>query len=114
MSAPHLPAGFEDLQPFAEKWALATESQRAAERRHSTPAELRAFYEAVLKRLPEILERIDRHPLGNVQGVDLPLFWMALSLAEIAPHIELYGGDPLVPFSFREERLHSDHAEVAD
>jgi hypothetical protein len=110
----NLPSGFEDLQPFADKWAHATEYERAAERRRSKPVELRAFYDAAVKRLPDILARIDRYPLDAVQGDDVHLFRMALSLAEVAPHIELYDSDPRVPFAFQEERLRGHHCNVAD
>ncbi len=91
-----LPQEFAELQPFAGKWAKPTEYERAAERRTATPEQLNAFYDAVLLRLPEILERIDRYPLGEVAGGDRPLFHMALSLAEIAPKVELYKPDPHV------------------
>jgi len=107
-----LPAGYADLQPFADKWAQPAEYERAAERRRSSPAELKAFYDAVFKRLPDILEAVDRYPLGQVGEADLPLYYMALSLAEIAPHVEFYNCDPRVPFAFREERMFGTHAGI--
>jgi len=110
----NLPEGFEDLAPFAAKWARATEYERVAERRRSTPEQLRAFYDALLNRLPDILKRVDAYPLGKVEGADRHLFHMALSLAEIAPHIEFYKADPNVPFSFDEERLKGHHCGVPD
>src|SRR6266700_3068228 len=100
-----LPEEFSPLRPYVEKWALATEYERAAERRRSTTEELKSFYDTALPLLPAILERADKYPLGQVDGVDRPLFHMALSLAEIAPHIEFYRGDPRVPFAFKEERM---------
>ncbi len=109
-----LPGEFSPLQPFADKWALATEYERAAERRRSTPNELRAFYDAGLPFLEAILERADRYPLGEIAGIDRQLFHIALSLAEIAPHVEFYGADPHVPFAFSEERMlgvHCDHPD---
>ena len=109
-----LPKEFKDLQPFAERWALATEYERAAERRRSTPAEIKTFYGAVLKRLPEILERVDQYPLGKIEGADRHLFHLALSLSEVAPHVEFYDCDPRVPFAFREERLVGLHSGIAD
>ena len=109
-----LPGGFEALQPFADRWALATEYERAAERRRSTPADIKAFYDAGLKCLPEILKRADQYPLGQITGVDSSLFHLALSLAEVAPHVEFYDCDPRVPFAFREERLVGAHCATAD
>lgn len=109
-----LPQEFAELQPFAGKWAKPTEYERAAERRTATPQQLGTFYDAVLPRLPEILERIDRYPLGAVAGADRLLFHMILSLAEIAPHVEFYKSDPHVPFAFKEERMFGLHSGIAD
>ncbi len=109
-----LPQEFAELQPFVGKWAKPTEYERAAERRAATPEQLNAFYGAILFRLPEILERIDRHPLGAVAGADRLLFHMTLSLAEIAPHVEFYKSDPHVPFAFKEERMLGLHSGIAD
>ena len=39
------------------------------------------------------------------------LFYLAFALAEVAPHIELYRGDPNVPHSFDEERFIAAHGE---
>ncbi|MEI9995313.1 MAG: hypothetical protein WDM91_12015 [Rhizomicrobium sp.] len=109
-----LPQEFAELQPFAGKWAKPTEYERAAERRSATPEQLKAFYDAILLRLPDILERIDRYPLGEVTGGDRLLLHMALSLAEIAPHVEFYKSDPHVPFAFKEERMFGMHSGIAD
>jgi hypothetical protein len=109
-----LPAEFSELQPFAERWARATEYERAAERRGSTPAQLQSFYDAAIKHLPLILERIDRHPLNGIQGDDVHLFHMAMSLAEVAPHVEFYDCDPKVPFAFREDRMLGYHSGKPD
>ncbi len=109
-----LPHEFAELQPFAAKWAKPTEYERAAERRGATPKQLNAFYEAVILRLPEILERIDRYPLGAVAGADRLLFHMILSLAEVAPHVEFYKSDSNVPFAFKEERMFGVHSGIAD
>jgi len=79
-----LPKQFAELQPFAATWALATEYERAAQRRRSQPHDLQAFYAAAIKKLPAILKRVDKYPLGKIEGVDVHLFRLALSLAEIA------------------------------
>jgi hypothetical protein len=109
-----LPSGFEDLQPFAAKWALPTEYERAASRRSSTPNELGAFYNASLARLPDIIQRVDAYSLGHIPEADRPLFYIALSLAEVAPHVELYKSDPRVPFAFQEDRMFGAHSGKAD
>lgn len=109
-----LPPEFPDLQPFAEKWALPTEDERAAARRSARPDELKTFYDAMLVRMPEILERMDRYPLGQVEGADSHLFHMALSLAEVAPHVEFYKLNPNVPFAFNEMRMIGPHSSRRD
>jgi len=109
-----LPEGFSELQPFADTWAHATEYERAAERRRSKPAQLKAFYDVAVRHLPAILERVDRHPLNGIEGQDVHLFHIALSLAEVAPHVEFYDCDPKVPFAFREERMLGQQAGIAD
>jgi|ERR1051326_1714875 hypothetical protein len=109
-----LPPGFAELETFAAKWAKPTEYERAAARRASSPDELNAFYVAALKRLPEILERIDHYALDKVEGADRQLYHIALALAEVAPHVEFYKSNPNVPFAFREDRMFGVHSGVAD
>ncbi|MBY0510279.1 MAG: hypothetical protein K2P94_09005 [Rhodospirillaceae bacterium] len=108
------PPEFSDLEPFAAKWAKATEDDRAAARRSATPAELQSFYDAALRRLPEILKRVDAYPLGEIEGKDQPLFHLALSLTEVAPHVEFYKCDPNVPYAFKETRMFGRHAATPD
>lgn len=100
-----LPKGFEDLSPYAGKWSLATHDERYVVRRQATPEELKAFYDAMLPRMEEILDLADKYPLGQMPEDVENLFFMALSIAEVSPHIELYGGNPLVPHSFEESRF---------
>jgi hypothetical protein len=104
-----LPPGFEALSPFVEGWALDTQDERYAKRATVSEAELRAFYDAVLPELEAILAEVDRFPIGQLPDTHRALYALALSMAEIAPHVELYRGNPLVPFAFEEARFKSDH-----
>lgn len=106
-----LPAAFASLSPFTS-WALGTQDARQHKRITSTKAELKAFYDAVLPELPKMLEYVDQYPLGQVPAEAKPVFWMALSMAEVAPHVELYRGDPKVPHSFDEARFVAEHGRV--
>jgi hypothetical protein len=114
MTSKALPKEFASLEPFVKKWALATEYERGAQRRSSTAANLKAFYDAILPLVPAILKRADKYPVGKIEGVDRDLFYMALSLVEIAPHIEFYKGNPLVPFAFQEDRMLGAHSAQPD
>ena len=106
-----LPAGYEDLQPYTD-WALPTADQRQAKRRASSKEDLRSVYDAILPRLKEILAEADKSPLGKLPAEMQPLYNMALSLAEIAPHIELYRGNPAVPYAFEESRFVAAHGDL--
>ena len=104
-----LPPGFEDLEPLAPRWAVATEAERQAVRRGCTNEELRAFYNTLLPRLEAVLNAADEYPLGEMPANVEQLFLIALSLAEVAPHVELYDGSPTVPYAFEETRFNAMH-----
>ena len=85
-----LPEGFEDLAPYAD-WALEPERARTAKKVESSMEELRAFYDAMMPRLEEIIAYLD----GVADGDDRPepayrLYLMSLSLVEIANLVEIY------------------------
>ena len=108
-----LPKSFESLEPLVANWAQPTQNGRQQRRIASSRGELRAFYDAMLPRLEDILAYVDKFPLGELPPDAERLFCLALSLAEVAPHIELYRGDPKVPYSFDEARFVADHGAVA-
>jgi hypothetical protein len=105
-----LPAGFEALAPFLD-WALPTADARQNKRRASSREELRAFYDAAFPLASAILAKADEYPLGTLPEDLRPIYNIALSLAEVAPHIELYRGDPGVPYAFEESRFTAVHGD---
>ena len=107
-------ANFEGLSPYFAKWAQPTEYGRSDARRASTPEELKAFYDASVPHLPAILKKVDQYPVGQLPDDVKPLFYIALSIAEIAPNVEFYDNSPGVPFAFEESRLIGDHCAIAD
>ncbi|WP_374626812.1 hypothetical protein [Pandoraea sp.] len=109
-----LPKGFEMLEPLVADWALPTQNERQHRRINSSRGELRYFYDNMLPHLSAILAHIDRYPLGQLPDEAARLSSLALSLAEIAPHIELYGGDPKVPHSFDESRFVAEHGDLVN
>lgn len=108
MTNKSLPPAFADLAPFLD-WALASADERYNHRRNASRAELKAFYDAILPRTEAILALVDQYPLGALPVELHPLYHLALSLAEVAPHIELYGGAPGVPYAFDETRFVATH-----
>ena len=103
-----VPAGFEALQSFA-KWNLLTADERTAARREASTEELKEFYDAVLPHIEAVLDECDKFELGKLPESHRGIFNIALSMAEIAPHIEFYKGDTGVPFAFEEERFIAVH-----
>jgi len=103
-----VPEGFESLTKFS-KWNLVTADERTTTRRNATEAELAAFYDGVLPHIEAVLDECDKFALGELPESHQGIFNLALSLAEIAPHIEFYKGETGVPFSFEEGRMLAVH-----
>lgn len=105
-----LPESFSDLAPFAD-WCLDTQDARQLKRRNSSTEQLRAFYAAMTPRMRDILKEVDQFPLGTLPESHRGLFSLALSFAEVAPNIELYGGSPSVPYAVEESRMKARHGQ---
>ncbi len=90
MPKPCLPEAFRDLEPWLA-WSLATERERSAKRQSSTMQEIKAFYGVMLARMEAILPYLEQFPPDNVPLQTERLFYLTLSLAEVAPAAELYG-----------------------
>lgn len=107
-----LPTHLATFASQTAEWALATQNERQHKRLHSSREALKSFYTTALPVLQDILNYVDQFPVGEIPPEGQPVFYIALSLAEVAPHIELYRGDPKVPFSFEEARFVADHGAV--
>lgn len=106
-----LPEGFETLETWVADWSQPTQNRRWDKRLRSTREEITAFYHAVAPELERILAYVDRFPLGALPPDAARLYDLAMMTAEIAPNVELYGGDPAVPFSFEERRFIANHGD---
>lgn len=100
-----LPADFSELENFVAKWALGTAKQRHLARLSATKQELADFYQAILPQMRPLLAALDQYPLGSLPEELHKLYWLSLSFAEVAPHIELYNGSVGVPYAFEEPRF---------
>ena len=98
-----LPAGFADLEPYAE-WAQATETARNHKRIDSTQADIEAFANAMLPRLDMICSYLDAYPLDTMPEDTRRLYYMLLSVAEVAPSTEGYHA-PSVPYGYDSRRF---------
>jgi len=109
-----LPGAFRDLQRFVQGWSLPSQNQREAARRGSSAQERREFYEAAVPRLGAIIDYLDQFPLDSMPEDARRLLHLTLSVAEIAPNVELYKGSATVPFSFEETRFVAAHGDRKD
>jgi len=75
----------------------------------ATKEELKDFYDGVLPHVEAILDECDRYVLGTLPESHRGIFNLALSMAEIAPHVEFYRGEPGVPYAFEEARFIAVH-----
>ena len=109
-----LPADFSSLEPYVAKWALGTSKQRHLARLNSTKQDLQAFYDAILPEMRNLLAALDQYPLGSLPEELHKLYWLSLSFAEVAPHIELYKGSVGVPYAFEEKRFVYETGDVVN
>lgn len=103
-----VPPGFEDLAAYS-KWNLMSADERTSARAKASEQELREFYNGVLPHVEAILDECDKFPLGELPESHRGIYNIALSMAEIAPHIEFYRGSAGVPYAFEEERFVAVH-----
>ena len=85
-----LPEAFRDLEQWIA-WSLATEPERSDKRQASTMTEIKAFYDAMLARMEEVLPYLEQFSLDAMPADAQRLFYLTLSLAEVAPAVELFG-----------------------
>jgi hypothetical protein len=82
MAEQQLPKLFQDLEPYLT-WSLPTERERSAKRQSSTMAEIKAFYDAMLARMEEILPYLAQFPPEHIPADVQRLFFLTLSLARV-------------------------------
>ena len=98
MSEISLPAGFEDLLPLAD-WSLETMDERRDKRAGSTMEDIEAFYDALLPRMDAVLEHLAATPMEGIDPQSEALLNLTMSLAEIAPAVELFG-EPTISYGY--------------
>ena len=84
-----LPDGFEDFAPWLD-WALEPERARTAKKTESSMEELRAFYDAMMPRMEEIIAYLDGVPGDDRPAPAHRLYLITLSLVEVSNLVEIY------------------------
>ena len=91
-----LPPEFADLEPFAEKWCLATEPERYATRLATTMPELQTFYDAVQSRTAAAIDYCDGFPLDDMPATAVNLMRLVYSFINVSFPVEVWR-QPHVP-----------------
>lgn len=82
---------FPELAPFVAKWGRPTLMERVHVRCESTFEELKAFHDAMLPRLEEVIAFLDQWPLSDIPERWLPLSYAALAMCEIDNSVNRWG-----------------------
>ena len=93
-----LPAQFADLEPFAERWCLATEPERYAARLASSMQELEEFYDAMAPRTAAAIDFCDRYALDDLPEAVAHLMQLIYSFVNVSFPVEVWL-QPRVPDS---------------
>ena len=88
-----LPAGFEALEPFADRFAAASTAERAARRSDSSPEERQKFFDAAKELVPAALDYLDSKPIDQFDDSEQRLMNLALTFAHVALAVEVQGPD---------------------
>ena len=91
-----LPLEFSDLEPFAEKWCLATESERYTTRLSTSMTEMQAFYDAITPRADTAMSHCDQFPLNDLPAEVLNLLHLLYSMVMVSFPVEAWA-QPRVP-----------------
>jgi hypothetical protein len=96
MTVPRLPSEFDDLEPFVDRWCLATERERYARRLASSIEEMKAFYDAMFPRVHTALEHCERFPLDDMPEDATRLLRLVHSFVMVSFPVEVWG-QPRIP-----------------
>jgi hypothetical protein len=81
---------FDDLAEWIDTWGLETAEQRLAKRMSSSLGELRAFHDAIVPRLEEIIEFLNLFPLDGIPAEHHRLALTALAVCEVDDAVNLW------------------------
>ncbi|MDH6245046.1 hypothetical protein [Mycobacterium sp. OTB74] len=84
-----LPSAFAELEPFADTWCLASETERWDMRLASTMPAMHEFYNAFFPRLEEAIEYCDKFALDELPDDALNLLHLIYSLIMVAMAVEI-------------------------
>ncbi len=100
-----LPDAFTDLLPWVDHWALAQENDRFNKRVDADMADIQAFYDAILPRMTEVMEHLEKLPPSGLGVADQNLLSLALSYVETSRIFEVWKQQDVRADFFEPNRL---------
>jgi hypothetical protein len=100
-----LPAAFAGLEAFVPEWALASERERYLKLHATTLPQLKAFYDAMLPRMDEVMAFLKTQPLEGMAPEAENLYRLAMTFAETAHPLDLGWKDVDFPSAFPWDRM---------
>jgi hypothetical protein len=97
-TAPLLPSEFSEFEPYAQKWCLATETERFKARVSNPMDELQSFYDAFFPRAEDAVAYCDKFELDDMPDDALNLMRLIYSLIMVSFPVEAWR-QPTVPDS---------------
>lgn len=86
-----LPAGFELLDQFVEKWNLPTEERRFHERINSSLDEIKEFYDVIMPQIQKVGDYFkDKKITESLDESEQALFYLASSYIEVSRCFEAW------------------------
>lgn len=86
----NLPTGFEDLQPFAERWVLPDQRARYLERLAASMDDMQAFYDAAMARIDDVLAYLEQYQVDELSDEGVNLLWLYSSLCNVSFPVEVW------------------------
>jgi hypothetical protein len=93
-----LPAGFEDLEPYAAEWALPTREERYATRLAKSFPELEEFYDGVAPKAETAIEYLNRLDLKQLPDDATRLMHLLYSFVLVSYAVNIFH-QPRIPDS---------------
>ena len=81
---------FSELDDYIAAWGLPTAHERLARRAQASMAEIRAFYDAIVPQLDDIIGFLNGFPVDDIPEQYRPLAWTALAACEIDDAVNIW------------------------
>src|SRR4051794_8889488 len=101
-----LPPAYSDLERFTSDWLLRNEKDRYDKLLRTDMEDLRAFYDAMLPRMEEIILFLNQHPLDGMPPDVQNLFDLSMTFMESAHPVDLRWKHTDIEDKFPAERFH--------